>query len=223
MNRSPENDGPVPSPETTDAPPASAVVEAVLFVSGRPVSRRELAALTELTAERLESGISALRTRCESPESGLVLREVAGGLQLATKVRLAPVIENYRGEARPSPLSAAALEVLSCVLYLGPVSRGGVSRVRGVNSDAVVRGLLERNLLAETGRESESPLAPALLNVTEDFFIASGAPDSDDFPPLRSLVSEEELARVRERVNAETGPSETGPSETGPSETGGPG
>lgn len=180
---------------------AAPAVEAVLFVSGRPLSRRELTALTELSPEELEAGISSLRARLESDESGLVLREVAGGLQLATKPGLAAVIERYRGEARPSPLSAAALEVLACVLYLGPVSRGGISRVRGVNSDAVVRGLVERNLLTESGRESGSPLAPALLTVTEDFLIASGASSTSDFPELASLVSDEELARVLKRVS----------------------
>jgi segregation and condensation protein B len=74
--------------------------------------------------------------------------------------------------------------------------------VRGVNSDAVVRNLLERGLLAEVGSDREAPGSPALLSVTDDFLAATDAGSRKDFPPLDSLVSGEELARVRERLTA---------------------
>jgi segregation and condensation protein B len=85
---------------------------------------------------------------------------------------------------------------------MGPLTRGAVSAIRGVNSDAVVRNLLERGLLAEAGTDAESPGTPALLAVTEEFYAAVGAGSSEDFPPLDSLVAEDELARVRERLGA---------------------
>jgi segregation and condensation protein B len=77
--------------------------------------------------------------------------------------------------------------------------------VRGVNSDAVVRNLLDRGLLAEVGTDHESPGSPALLDVTEDFLLAVGAASREDFPPLGSLVSEEELSRVRGRIARASG------------------
>lgn len=177
-----------------------AAIEAILFVSGRPVSRRELAAVTELPDEAVSEAIEGLDARYADGGGGVTLREVAGGFQLVTKPELAPLIERYRGEARPSPLSPAALESLACVLYLGPLTRGGISRVRGVNSDAVVRSLIERKLITESGREHDAPGAPSLLDVSEDFFIASGSSSRSDFPDIDELVSEEELERVRERV-----------------------
>lgn len=179
---------------------ASAAVEAVLFVSGRPVSRPELARITERTEAEIDAALEDLASRYDSPSSGISLREVAGGFQLVTRPETAALIESYRGEARPSPLSAAALEVLSCVLYLGPLTRAGVSSVRGVNSDAVVRGLIERDLIAESGSESAAPGSATPLELTEDFFIASGSSSREDFPKLEDLVSEEEISRVRERV-----------------------
>jgi segregation and condensation protein B len=72
--------------------------------------------------------------------------------------------------------------------------------VRGVNSDAVVRSLIERGLLAEVGTDRASPGSPALLGVTEEFLSATGASSRDDFPPVDSLVTQEELSRVRERL-----------------------
>jgi segregation and condensation protein B len=98
--------------------------------------------------------------------------------------------------------------VLSCALYHGPLTRGAISRVRGVNSDAVVRNLLERSLLAEVGTDHAHPGSPALLDVTEAFLVAAGAASREDFPPLDSLIGEEEVARVRQRLS-ETEPPET--------------
>ncbi|QYJ14678.1 Segregation and condensation protein B [Rubrobacter xylanophilus DSM 9941] len=174
------------------------LVEAVLFSSARPVSRKTLASCTGLSAEEVESALSELAERYSPERSGVVLREVAGGWQLATNPSCATAVERFRGEARPAPLSTAAHEVLTCVLYLGPLTRGAISRVRGVNSDAVVRNLLERGLLVEKGASGEGQAA--LLDVTEEFLISAGASSRGDFPPLESLVREEELDQVRERV-----------------------
>src|SRR4029079_12686823 len=52
-------------------------------------------------------------------------------------------------------LSQAALETLAIVAYHGPVSRPAITRIRGVNVDGVVAGLVERGLVAEGGRDNE--------------------------------------------------------------------
>lgn len=187
-------------------PTPAALVESVLLVSPRPISQRALLSATDLSEDTLQTALEQLAARYSPETSGIVLRAVAGGYQFATNPACAPAIERYREEARPAPLSAAALEVLSCALYMGPLTRGAISATRGVNSDAVVRGLLERGLLAETGADTESPGAPALLATTDELLAATGAADREDFPPLDSLVGPEELARVRERL---TGASET--------------
>jgi segregation and condensation protein B len=86
--------------------------------------------------------------------------------------------------------------------------------VRGVNSDAVVRNLLKRGLLAEVGTDQESPGSPALLGVADEFLAATGSSTRDDFPPLGSLVTPEELSRVHERLtSAATPPEDAGETE----------
>lgn len=185
-----------------DVPSAPALVEAVLFASARPVNAATLASATQLSREDVEQAISSLRNRYSPEFSGIVLREVAGGYQLATSPECAEVVERLRGESRPSPLSGAATEVLAAVLYFGPLTRSEVSASRGVNSDAVVRSLLDRGLLAESG--PETPGAPARLDVTEQFLVAAGASSRGDFPALETLVEQEELDRVRERVAGST-------------------
>jgi segregation and condensation protein B len=184
------------------SPKAAHLIEAVLLSSARPVGPEALRSATGLPEEEVSS---ALARRYSPQDSGIVLRNVAGGYLLLTNPACAPAVERFREEARPAPLSGAAYEVLSCTLYHGPLTRGAISQVRGVNSDAVVRTLLDRGLLAEVGTDHESPGSPALLDVTEDFLLAAGAASREDFPPLLSLVSEEELSRVRERISRASG------------------
>jgi segregation and condensation protein B len=179
---------------------ASHLIEALLFSSARPVGLGALHSATGLPEEEISSALADLEQRYSPQKSGIVLRNVAGGYLLSTNPACAPALERFREEARPAPLSGAAYEVLSCALYHGPLTRAAISGVRGVNSDAVVRNLLDRGLLAEVGTDNESPGSPALIDVTEDLLVAAGAASREAFPPLDSLVGEEELARVRERL-----------------------
>jgi segregation and condensation protein B len=183
-------------------PTAAHLVEAVLLTSARPVGLSALSSATGLPEQVVGSALSDLARRYSPEESGILLRNVAGGYLLSTNPACAPAVERFRDEARPTPLSGAAYEVLSCALYHGPLTRSAISAVRGVNSDAVVRNLIDRGLLAEVGADRESPGSPALLDVTEEVLVAAGAASREDFPPLETLVGEEELARVRERLHA---------------------
>lgn len=187
--------------QSAAAPPgAAALIEAVLLVSPRPVTLPALLSATALPEPEARAAIAELERRYSPATSGVVLRELAGGFQLATNPLCSAIVERFREEARPAPLSGAAHEVLSCVLYLGPLTRADINAARGVNSDAVVRNLIDRNLLTEAGRDQNRAGAPALLDVTEDFLLAAGAKSRDDFPALEDIVDPEEISRVRERV-----------------------
>jgi segregation and condensation protein B len=184
------------------------LIEAVLLVSAGPISPPDLSSATGLSKYEMENALGALTERYAPEISGIVLRNVAGGYQLTTNPGCSGAVERFREEARPAPLSNAAHEVLACALYLGPLTRGAISRVRGVNSDAVVRSLLERGLLTEVGTDHEAPGSPALLGVTDEFLAATGSSSTDDFPPLGSLVTPEELSRVNERLTSAATPPE---------------
>jgi len=176
------------------------LVEAVLLVSASPIRSSDLRSATGLSEQELEEALAGLRERYAPETSGIVLREVASGFLLSTNPACSGAVERFRQETRPTPLSGAAHEVLACALYLGPLTRGAVSRARGVNSDAVVRSLIERGLIVEVGSDHDAPGSPALLGVTDEFLAATGASSWKDFPPVDSLVTQEELTRVRERL-----------------------
>jgi segregation and condensation protein B len=187
---------------TEKKPGPEHLIEAVLLVSPGPINPADLSSATGLAKDEMEIALEALTDRYAPETSGIVLRNVAGGYQLTTNPDCSGAVERFREEARPAPLSNAAHEVLACALYLGPLTRGAVSRVRGVNSDAVVRALIERGLLAEVGTDHQAPGSPALLGVTDEFLAATGSSSTDDFPALGSLVTPEELSRVHERLTS---------------------
>ena len=186
------------------------LLEAVLLVSAVPINRADLSSATGLSTQEMQTALAALAWRYAPEASGIVLRNVAGGYQLSTNPSCSGAVERFRAEARPAPLSGAAYEVLACALYLGPLTRGAVSRVRGVNSDAVVRSLIERHLLAEVGTDHDAPGSPALIGVTDEFLAATGTSSLDDFPALGSLVTQEELSRVRDRLASGATPPDAG-------------
>ena len=194
----------------TESPRPEHLIEAVLLVSPNPIGPADLSSATGLTTGELERALQTLAGRYAPETSGIVLRNVAGGYLLSTNPACSGAVERFREEARPAPLSNAAHEVLACALYLGPLTRGAVSRVRGVNSDAVVRSLIERHLLAEVGADHDAPGSPALLGVTDEFLAATGASSLDDFPSIGSLVTQEELSRVRERLASGAVPQDAG-------------
>ena len=193
------------------SPRPAHLVEAVLLVSASPLGSSDLCSATGLSESELKRALACLRERYAPEASGIVLRDVAGGYLLSTNPACSGAVERFRKEARAAPLSSAAHEVLACALYLGPLTRAAVSRVRGVNSDAVVRSLIERGLLVEVGTDREAPGSPALLGVTDEFLAATGVSSPDDFPPVDALVTQEELSRVRERLASST----TAPPESG--------
>jgi segregation and condensation protein B len=193
------------------SPRPAHLVEAVLLVSASPLGSSDLCSATGLSESELKRALACLRERYAPEASGIVLRDVAGGYLLSTNPACSGAVERFRREARAAPLSSAAHEVLACALYLGPLTRAAVSRVRGVNSDAVVRSLIERGLLVEVGTDREAPGSPALLGVTDEFLAATGVSSPDDFPPVDALVTQEELSRVRERLASST----TAPPESG--------
>lgn len=190
------------SADATTPPHPSALVEAILFSSAAPVPVDALANATGLAESEVRSALEVLAERFGAAGSGILLREVAGDFTFVTNPSCAAAVERFRDEAPPPRPSNAALEVISCALYLGPLTRSAISSVRGVNSDALVRNLLDRGLLAEVGVEEGSPGAPALLDVTPDLLLATGAASREDFPALETLVEDEDIARLRERLSA---------------------
>ncbi|MBA2633484.1 MAG: SMC-Scp complex subunit ScpB [Chloroflexi bacterium] len=161
-----------------------AFLEALLFIAERPLTSAEIAELADVTRVRAEAALAALAERLQEEERGIRLQRHEDAWQLVTAPEVGARLAAYaaREEAR---LSTAALEALAVVAYRQPCTRGDVERVRGVDSDYVIRSLLHRRLVAETGRR-DTPGRPVLFGTTFTFLERFGLTSLDDLPPLSS-------------------------------------
>ena len=130
-------------------------IEALLVVAAAPLSEEELADATGDDAARVADALELLAERYREGRSGIVLEHVAGGFAFRASREAADACARLFERPVERGLSQAALETLAIVAYLGPCTRPEVTRIRGVNADAAVAGLVERGLVAESGRDAE--------------------------------------------------------------------
>jgi segregation and condensation protein B len=162
----------------------AAFFEALLFIAERPLTTAEIAELGGVPRLQAEGTLTALGEQLADDERGLRLQRSDDAWQLVTAPEVGARLAAYaaREEARLSP---AALEALAVVAYRQPCTRADVERVRGVDSDYVIRSLLHRRLLAEVGRR-DTPGRPILFGTTFTFLERFGLTSLDDLPPLSS-------------------------------------
>ena len=161
-------------------------LEALLFVAERPLSRAELRAICGIDAETLDALLGDLEVGLR--DRGIRLVSSGERVQLATAPESGRLIARYLG-VDGYRLSPAALETLAIVAYRQPVTRGLIERIRGVDSDHVVRGLLHRRLIAEQGR-ADTPGRPILYVTSFEFMERFGLTSLDDLPPLDEDVAQ---------------------------------
>ena len=166
-------------------------LEALFFVSDEPITAAVLAQALDLDRRTVESLCDRLARDLEARGSGLVLRNIAGGWRLYTHPDTAPVVEQFVLSSRQARLTKAALETLAIVAYKQPVTRHQVSGVRGVNSDGVLRALMDRGLIEEVGRD-EAPGRPVLFATTPGFLERLGLPSLASLPSLAPLLGVDE-------------------------------
>ena len=180
-----EQDPALDSQEVVDdvaGPPLSASLEAVLLVADEPVAAVTLAQVVRAPVPDVEEALHLLSDDYTASSRGFDLREVAGGWRFYTRANCHPVIERFVLDGQQARLTQASLETLAVIAYRQPVSRARVSAVRGVNVDGVVRTLVARGLIEETGTEPESG---ALLYRTTGYFLERlGLTSLDELPPL---------------------------------------
>ncbi|MBE1548157.1 segregation and condensation protein B [Mycobacterium sp. OAS707] len=173
------------APELEDSE-LGAALEALLLVVDTPVTVDQLAAATDQPAYRVAAKLQVMADELAARESGIDLREAAGGWRMYTRARFAPYVERLLLDGARSKLTRAALETLAVVAYRQPVTRARVSAVRGVNVDAVMRTLLARGLITEAGVDPDS--GAVTFATTELFLERLGLTSLTDLPDIAPLL-----------------------------------
>ena len=155
-------------------------IEAILMVVDEPVTELTLAQVLESTVDEIELALANLSHSYEN--RGFALKKIGGGWRFYSHPDLASVVERFVLDGQQSRLTQAALETLSVVAYRQPVSRARVSAIRGVNVEAVMKTLITRGLVEESGLEHETG---AILYRTTSFFLERlGLNSVEDLPAL---------------------------------------
>ena len=167
----------------------SVKLEALLFVAAEPVAPAQLATALDVAPSVIERGLNELGASLAS--RGLRLQRHAGRVQLTTAPQLAELIERFLGLEATTHLSRAALETLAIIAYQQPVTRPQIDSIRGVNSDSMMKSLLNKGLILESGR-TDGPGRPILYSTTPEFLQHFGLTSILEMPPLALLAQPEE-------------------------------
>ena len=178
-------------------------IESLLFIAGHPLSLDRLKGIfEEATKEQLEAQIDVLRQEYDATGSGIMLAEVAGGYQLATRSENAAWIRKFKSGKVSSKLSRPALETLAIVAYKQPITRSEVEAIRGVNIGGIMRNLMERRLVKIVGKK-DVPGKPMLYGTSLEFLQYFGLKDLSSLPTLKEFQDLETGEEVMEEVPAE--------------------
>lgn len=173
-------------------------VESLLFVSKRPLSIEDIEEISQLGTDTISKAVEELSATYES--RGLQLIKLANGYLLATRPRYSSYIEKFLKSPVSVSLSQQSMETLSIIAYKQPITRAEVERIRGVLCDGVIKTLLEKRLIKETGR-SESVGRPILYATTVEFLKHFGLHDLGELPPLdEGSGSAEALADLEQKT-----------------------
>jgi len=174
--------------EEIDGPGVRASLEAILLVADEPVPEVLLAQVLERPRGEIDAALRALAAEYTAAGRGFDLREIAGGWRFYTREDCAPLVERFVRDGQEVRLTQAALETLAVIAYRQPVSRARVSAVRGVNCDGVIRTLVLRGLVEDSGTDQETG---AILYRTTGYFLERlGMASLDELPDLAPFLPE---------------------------------
>lgn len=183
-------------------------IEAILAVAEAPVSVRELSAALIVSERAVEHALDQLYREYNGEESGygedenrvapeprgFQLRNIAGGWKLYARDDFAPWVARFVTRSKSATLSKPAYETLAVIAYQQPVTRARVASIRGVNADAAIRQLLQRQLIREAGREAGN--GATLYETTELLLAKLGLNSLEELPALAPFLPDDTEAAV---------------------------
>lgn len=182
------------------------IVEAILFVTGNAVEKREICRAMDIDESELEETLDALESGYDFERRGLRVLRFGAHVQLATRPDYAPYVEKLLQPVQKQSLSQAIMETLAVIAYRQPVTKAEVELIRGVKCDYSVQSLVAKGLIEEVGRK-EALGRPILYGTTDAFlrhFCISSLADLPeiDFSKLTSKLSESAQAETMTQDDA---------------------
>jgi len=162
------------------------IAEALIFVADEPITVTTLAEVTGEDKEIIQSAIEELVREYDRRESGLQIREIAGGWQLATRTEFHEEVRKFLKTRPSAKLSLAALETLAVIAYKQPATVPEILEIRGVQSASAIKTLLDKRLIIAKGRK-ETVGRPMQYGTSKDFLIQFGLKDLSELPSIEDF------------------------------------
>ncbi|MDR1363501.1 MAG: SMC-Scp complex subunit ScpB [Spirochaetaceae bacterium] len=160
----------------------TALVEAVLFLESEPIDEKQISRITNLSETGVETALEILKERY-AQTGGIELVRIGGGVTIAPKKEYWEILKERYGRKNMAKLSRAAMETLAIIAYSQPITRAEIEAIRGVQADNMIRLLIERGLVRETGKKDIAG-RPAQFGTTKDFLNLFRLESIADLPKL---------------------------------------
>jgi segregation and condensation protein B len=163
-----------------------AICEALIFVSEEPLPVKALADLLKEDRGWVQVALDELAKEFNERNGGLMLREVAGGWQFATRPEHHEHVRAYLKSKPSAKLSLAALETLAVIAYKQPVTVPEILEIRGVQSSSAIKTLLDKRLIVAKGRK-ETVGRPMMYGTSKEFLLQFGLRDLSELPNVEDF------------------------------------
>lgn len=179
---------------------SKAIIEAILFSTGKEITIKELSMAIEKSPEETEVIVNELKNDYDNSNRGIEIIKVNNSYQMCTKKEFYEYIEQVTQKGAKPNLSNASLEVISIIAYNPNITRAELETIRGVNCDATIYKLLEYNLIEETGK-LDAPGRPTTYATTSKFLKMFGLTNLDELPELPKYKLDENQQIVIDEAN----------------------
>lgn len=183
-----------------------AIIEAILFATGREVQIKELMSALEISSNEVVELLNMMQEEYKKQDKGIEIIKINDAYQMCTKKEyfeyLYPIFDN---RSKPN-LSQAALETVAIIAYNPKITRAEIEAIRGVNSDGTIYKLLDYHLIEEAGK-LDAPGRPTTYKTTSEFLKMFGMGSLDELPELpkykldenQQIVIDEYIEEVSEK------------------------
>ena len=169
-------------------------LETMMFMWGEPLEVKDAAEVLEADKSAIRELFRELQAEYEQEGRGIRIREVDDAFGFVTLADNEIFLKKLCTPVRVRRLSQAALEVLAIIAYRQPVTRSEIDSIRGIKSERVIDGLIDKELVEISGR-SEGVGRPLLYKTTKEFLKKFGFSSLKDLPEVPEY---EEMRRERE-------------------------
>lgn len=179
-----DDDGPLHSLKSEAE--RAAVIEALIYVSEEPLSTKIIADVLKEDREVVTQALEALVQEFNSRNSGLQLRELAGGWQFATRPEYHEHVRAFLKTRPSAKLTIASLETLAVIAYRQPVTVPEILEIRGVQSPSAIKTLLDKKLIVAKGRK-DAVGRPMMYGTSKEFLLQFGLKDLSELPSVEDF------------------------------------